>query len=64
MAIGLVLQGIALGMDLTTQGGLPSGLGQGLSALALLLLAIFFALDIAVDGFAFPRELPFWLNAL
>lgn len=46
VAIGLVLQGTSLGMDVTAQGGLPSGLGQGLSAVALLLLAIFFVLDL------------------
>jgi len=46
VASGLVLHGVALGMDLTQQGGVPQGLGQGLSAVALLLLAIFVGLDL------------------
>jgi len=43
---GVVLHAIALGNEVVTQGGLPSGLGQGLSAVSLLLLVIFLALDV------------------
>jgi ABC-type uncharacterized transport system permease subunit len=46
VAVGLGLHGVALGMALSEHGGLPAGLGEGLSAVALLLLAIFLALDV------------------
>lgn len=43
---GLALHVFSLGISLAGQGGLPSGLAQGFSTTALLLLAIFFALDL------------------
>jgi ABC-type uncharacterized transport system permease subunit len=46
IAIGLVLHGVALGAAVVNQGGMPLGIGQGLSAIALALLAIFLALDL------------------
>lgn len=42
---GLALHGVALGATVAAQGWVPLGLGQGLSAVAFALLAIFIALD-------------------
>jgi ABC-type uncharacterized transport system permease subunit len=42
---GLVLHGISLGMTVLSKGGMPGGLAQGFSLVALLLLLIFFLLD-------------------
>jgi ABC-type uncharacterized transport system permease subunit len=46
VAVGLVLHGIALWDAFEHQGGMPLGIGQGLSAVAMALLAIFLALDL------------------
>jgi ABC-type uncharacterized transport system permease subunit len=43
---GLLVHAVALGSELAGQGGMPVGLAQGLSAVAFLLLAIFFVLDL------------------
>ena len=43
---GLALHAVALGVLLGAQGGAPSGLAQGFSILAFLLLAIFLGLDL------------------
>ncbi|MFZ5469059.1 MAG: cytochrome C assembly family protein [Myxococcota bacterium] len=43
---GLILHGASLGMTLAAQGMVPLGLAQGFSLVALLLLAIFFVLDL------------------
>lgn len=43
---GLALHGASLGMVLAEQGGVPQGMAQGFSIVSLLLLAIFFALDL------------------
>ncbi len=43
---GLTLHTLSLGVDLAQQGGVPSGIAQSFSIIALLLLAIFFALDL------------------
>jgi len=43
---GLAVHAVALGSALAGQGGMPVGLSQGLSTVAFLLLAIFFALDL------------------
>ena len=43
---GLLIHAVALGSALAGQGGMPVGLAQGLSAVAFLLLAIFFVLDL------------------
>lgn len=46
VGFGLVLHGSALGQTLLSQGGVMLGMGQGFSALAFLLLAIFFGLEL------------------
>lgn len=46
VGLALVLHGVGLGLLLVDQGGAPMGLGQGFSALAFLLLAIFFILEL------------------
>ncbi|MBX5481783.1 MAG: cytochrome c biogenesis protein CcsA [Myxococcaceae bacterium] len=46
LAVGLVLHGAALVVQVTGQGGVPLGMAQGLSLLSFLLLAIFFAIDL------------------
>jgi ABC-type uncharacterized transport system permease subunit len=43
---GLLLHGASLAMTLKDQGGMPVGMAQGFSTVALLLLAIFFFLDL------------------
>lgn len=43
---GLAVHAVSLGKELAGQGGMPVGLSQGLSMMAFLLLAIFFALDL------------------
>ncbi|MBI3184794.1 MAG: cytochrome c biogenesis protein CcsA [Myxococcales bacterium] len=43
---GLVLHGASLGASLFAQGGVPVGIAQGFSTVALLLLGIFFFLDV------------------
>lgn len=43
---GLLLHAVTLGSEVAGQGGMPVGLAQGLSAVAFLLLAIFFVLDL------------------
>jgi ABC-type transport system involved in cytochrome c biogenesis permease subunit len=46
VAGGLGMHAVALGLMLGAQGGAPSGLGQGFSLFAFLLLAIFLGLDL------------------
>lgn len=46
LAGGLVLHGIGLGAELIGQGGMPVGIAQGCSSLALLLVGIFLFLDV------------------
>lgn len=46
VAAGLALHGAGLVQQLLAQGGMPEGLGQGLSLLAFLLLALFLGLDV------------------
>ncbi len=46
IGIGLVFHAVSLFRTLGPQGGLPSTLGQGLSLVSFLLLALFFALDL------------------
>lgn len=43
---GIVLHGISLGMTVWSQGRMPAGLAHGFSLVALLLLLIFFLLDV------------------
>lgn len=46
LAMGLSLHGAALATQVTSQGGMPVGMSQGLSLLAFLLLALFFVIDL------------------
>ena len=66
---GLVLHAVALGGELAGQGGMPVGLAQGLSAVAFLLLAIFFVLDLrfripVMGAFITPAAVAVLLPAL
>ncbi len=66
---GLLLQAVTLGSELAGQGGMPVGLAQGLSAVAFLLLAIFFLLDVrfripVMGAFITPAAVAILLPAL
>src|SRR5262249_52403614 len=66
---GLLLHAVTLGGELAGQGGMPVGLAQGLSAVAFLLLAIFFVLDLrfripVMGAFITPAAVAVLLPAL
>src|SRR5688500_17891001 len=46
LAAGLACHGAALATQVTSQGGMPVGMSQGLSLLSFLLLLLFLAIDL------------------
>jgi ABC-type uncharacterized transport system permease subunit len=46
VGVGLMVHAASVGLSLTAQGGMPAGISQGFAIVALVLLAIFFFLDV------------------
>ena len=46
VGVGLAVHAASVGLSLTAQGGMPAGISQGFAIVALVLLAIFFFLDV------------------
>lgn len=68
VAVGLVIHGAALVTQVAGQGGVPLGMGQGLSLTAFLLLAIFLGIDLlyrrpVIGAFVTPLALAVLLPA-